>query len=148
MQLSKFFTLDEMTLSQIAERHGIDNQPDAVQLANLRRTCTDLLDPIRRAVGRPVSVSSGLRVEEVNVLAGGAKASAHEKGLAADIHVSGMTCKDLAFAIMKLGVVYDQLIYEGSWIHVALAPIGVKPRMQELTAHFSRFGTKYTHGIN
>lgn len=40
---------------------------------------------------------------------------------------------------------YDQLICEGSWLHISFAP---KPRGQVLTAHFGPGGTTYTPGLS
>jgi hypothetical protein len=37
MNLSENFTLEEMTASETAARHGIDNTPDNDVLMNLRR---------------------------------------------------------------------------------------------------------------
>ena len=60
MNLTPNFTLQEMTISQTAERHGIDNTPNSEQIINLKRVST-VLEVIRATIDRPVMVSSGFR---------------------------------------------------------------------------------------
>lgn len=67
---------------------------------------------------------------------GGAKNSAHIQGLAADIYCSGMTSKELVIKIRDSKIKFDQLIYEGTRVHIGLS---VKPFRQEvLTAVFEK----------
>jgi zinc D-Ala-D-Ala carboxypeptidase len=142
--LSTHFTLDELIASQIAARRRIDNRPDRTIIDNLRRVAATL-EQVRELVGMPVTVSSGYRSPALNAATGGARDSAHLRGLAADITVSGMAPKDLAKAIIKAGVEFDQLIYEGTWVHIGLA--AGAPRNQVLTATFAPGGVVYSRGI-
>ena len=48
MQLSKHFTLEEMTRSMVAARKGIDNTPGAGEIKNLEKTLTGKLDEIKK----------------------------------------------------------------------------------------------------
>jgi zinc D-Ala-D-Ala carboxypeptidase len=144
MNLTPHFTLEELTISQEAVRRGLSNKPNIAELANLRRLA-ETLEKVRSLVGRPVVVSSGFRSLAVNRAIGSGDSSAHVKGLAADFTVPGMTVKALCLLIRESGIVYDQLIYEGTWAHLGLSE--GKPRSEELTAHFSRTGTTYTRGI-
>jgi zinc D-Ala-D-Ala carboxypeptidase len=66
MNLTPNFTLQEMTISQTAERHGIDNIPNSEQIINLKRVCT-VLEAVRATIGKPVMVSSGFRCEALEV---------------------------------------------------------------------------------
>ena len=68
--LSPHFTVGEFFRSGTAIRLGIDNNPDAHPgegistaevLENLRALCTEVLEPLRRRVGR-VIVTSGIAV--------------------------------------------------------------------------------------
>ncbi|MBY0241765.1 MAG: DUF882 domain-containing protein [Burkholderiaceae bacterium] len=144
MNLSEHFTLEELVASQLAARQRIDNRPTPVVVENLRRVA-GVLEQIRALVGKPVMVSSGYRSPALNKAVGGAPASGHLDGLAVDITVPGMTARELAAAIRHSGIVLDQLIYEGDWVHVGLT--NGKPRRQVLTARFGPGGTTYSQGI-
>ena len=61
MQLSKNFSLKEMTRSQTATRKGIDNNPTGTHQSNLVLLCQNILQPLRDYYGRPLRVSSGYR---------------------------------------------------------------------------------------
>ena len=61
MQLSKNFSLNEMTRSQTATRKGIDNSPSGTHQSNLVLLCQNILQPLRDYYGRPLRVSSGYR---------------------------------------------------------------------------------------
>ena len=144
MNLSAHFTLEELTASQTATRRGIDNTPPATVLGNLRRLA-GLLEQVRAAVGLPIRVSSGYRCSVLNRAIGGATNSAHMTGLAADITAPSLSPRQLAAAIIAAGVKFDQLIYEGAWVHIGLS--AGEPRNQVLTAHFAGGRVNYTEGI-
>ena len=90
MKLTPNFTLQEMTISQTAERHGIVNSPNSEQIINLKRVSA-VLEVIRATIDRPVMVSSGFRCETLNTAVRGSSTSKHMEGLAVDFHVDGMT---------------------------------------------------------
>jgi zinc D-Ala-D-Ala carboxypeptidase len=123
MQLSKHFTLSELTRSQSATRRGIKNIPDETQVANLAKLCFTILEPMRMRLGRPVFISSGYRCPELNALIGGSMKppSQHMQGQAADLHVDGMTPPELFHWIVEVsGLPFDQVIEEfGEWVHVS-----------------------------
>jgi zinc D-Ala-D-Ala carboxypeptidase len=144
VNLSAHFTLEEMTASQTATRRGIDNSPPAAVVGNLRRLAS-LLEEVRAAVGLPIRISSGYRSPALNRAIGGAANSAHLSGLAADITAPSLSPKQLATAIIAAGVKFDQLIYEGAWVHIGLAS-GAQ-RNQILTARFSGGRVSYSEGI-
>lgn len=144
MNLTKNFTLDELVASQIATRRRIDNRPGPGEVENLRRVA-EVLEQVRALVGEPVEISSGYRCPMLNLAVGGAKNSAHVQGLAADINVRGMAPRALAALIRDSEIQFDQLIYEGTWVHIGLA--AGKPRRQVLTAKFAPGGVIYSQGI-
>jgi hypothetical protein len=145
MQISEHFTLEELTASQAAVRNGLDNRPGLEEAKNLR-WLAGTLEEVRKLVGKPVHVSSAYRSPAVNKAVGGSAKSAHMRGLAADITVSGMASRDLAELIRSSSIAYDQLILEfGQWVHIGLAE-GVM-RRQVLTASNSPKGVIYTQGI-
>tara|TARA_R110000868_G_scaffold47907_1_gene156404 strand:+ start:533 stop:982 length:450 start_codon:yes stop_codon:yes gene_type:complete len=123
MNLSKSFTLAELTKSQTATRLGIDNTPTPEQLENLVELCHKVLQPLRDAVG-PVLISSGLRVPALNKAIGGSATSQHcaINGAAADIDVKD---NRKVFDYIKDNLQFDQLIWEfgdresPDWVHVS-----------------------------
>ncbi|OBV39782.1 D-Ala-D-Ala carboxypeptidase family metallohydrolase [Janthinobacterium psychrotolerans] len=144
MQLSKNFTLAELVESQTATRKNIDNTPAPAVIANLARIAA-LLEQVRALVGAPLTVSSGYRSPALNRAIGGAASSAHVLGLAADISTPKLSPRALAMLIRQSGLVFDQLIYEGTWVHIGLSTGA--PRNQVLTARFGAGGTTYVTGI-
>lgn len=129
MNLSKHFTLDELTKSATAQRKGIENFPNAEQLENLRDLVENILEPLRIHYGRPIIITSGFRCEKLNKAVGGSKTSQHVLGMAADIRsVSDKRCdnKELFDMILEMGLPFDQLIdeYNFDWVHVSYKPNG------------------------
>jgi hypothetical protein len=80
----------------------------------------------------------------LNKAIGGAKASAHMEGLAADFTAPAFgTVLQVAKKIAAAGIDFDQLIYEyGTWVHIGLRT--GTPR-RELLSIFK--GTGYLKGI-
>lgn len=130
--MSKYFTLDEFTRSQIASRLGIDNTPRGQILVNLERIMATM-DQVRDFLRVPVLVSSGYRCPALNKAAHGAVTSAHMRGLACDFRAP--TYGDplvVARALEKSGIAFDQLIHEfDSWVHIGLTE--EQPRREVLT---------------
>lgn len=119
MKLTQNFTLNELVYSVTAEANKIDNRPNVKVVANLKALCENVLQPLRDSLGCPVIVSSGFRCAELNKRIGGASNSGHLTGRCADIHVNGMTAKELYNFIKKSGVKYRQCILESnSWVHI------------------------------
>lgn len=144
MQLSRFFTLAEMTRSDTAMRHGIANQPDAPAAANLTALCTQVLDPLRDAIQSSITVNSGYRGPELNAKIGGARKSQHMEGKAADIQSSKVSVLDLFKTVVRLGLPYDQVIFEAKnrntkWVHVSHDPS--RSRGEIMVAQFSADGS-------
>lgn len=128
----KYFTIKELCESSIAKEHKINNSPNSVIKRHLTLLVKFILDPLREKYGKPITVSSGYRCEELNELVGGAKNSQHKKGLAADITTGSISKnKKLFDLIIKLNLPFDQLINENNykWIHVSYS---AKPRKQIL----------------
>lgn len=135
MQLSEHFSLDELTFSQTALRKGIDNAPFVESIVNLKRLCTNLLEPIRTLLGVPVHVDSGFRSSMLNTLVGGASGSAHLRGLAADIIPIGMKLQEAFDKIRASTISFDQLIIEcNAWIHCAIPEEGKDAKRIMMTA--------------
>lgn len=141
MKFSEHFTLDELTVSMTAARHGIDNKPDGSILENLHRLAARLED-IRTMLGRPVIIMSGYRTPALNAMVGGQPNSQHCFGCAADIRVAGVTPDSMMKALVNSGLPYDQLIREfDSWVHYSIPNQRNLPwRMQALI--IDRTGTR------
>jgi hypothetical protein len=130
MELSKNFTLKELTASNTAKARGISNEPDTKQLAALQLLVEKVLQPLREGIDKPIKVSSGLRVPALNKAIGGSVTSQHCKGEAADIQLSGKTGNAKLFNYIKENLVFDQMIWEfgtsenPNWVHVSYSAKG------------------------
>lgn len=131
MNLSKHFTLAEMTVSQEASRRGIDNTPGLEVVDNLRWTAS-LLEELRDLLGHPILISSGYRSPKLNSAIGGSKSSQHVQGLAADFICPGFGDPyEVSNAISQSTIKYDQLIHEyGRWVHISISDA---PRRQDMS---------------
>lgn len=119
----KYFTIAELSASDTARRRGIDNTPDPVACRNLEILVDNLLDPLRQAWGRPLSVTSGYRCPALNAAVGGAKNSHHLRGMAADITTGDKIDNRRLFQlVIDMNLPFTQLIDEKgfSWVHVSL----------------------------
>lgn len=133
-QLSKYFALSELTVSETAARRGLKNTPFGKQLENMKQTA-QRMDAIREGLGKPIIVTSGYRSPEVNAAIGGSRTSAHCHGLAVDFTCPGYGSPlAVAKAILASGIEFDQLIHEyGAWVHIGFAEPGKPSRRQTLT---------------
>lgn len=126
MNLSRYFTLDELTHSNTAKAERIDNQPGLGEIMHLQALCAAVLDPLREAVGRPIRVNSGYRGPALNHRIRGAKNSQHLTGQAADIQSPGTAVLELFKKVIRLQLPFDQLIYEvngsAKWVHLSHKP--------------------------
>ncbi len=117
----KYFTWVEMTRTG----SGLKNVPDSFQKNNIRVLVQTVLDPLRAHLDRPVRVTSGFRSKAVNKAVGGSSSSAHRKGLAADIKVSGLDSHAVMQAVVESDVPFDQAIAyapsRGGHLHIGLS---------------------------
>jgi hypothetical protein len=107
--------------------------PEGVE-ENLQALVSDVLDPARKAYGKPISVNSGYRCPKHNLKVGGAVGSQHMRGEAADVRPvqgsqdsqarmsdkveAGFTVQDLARVIVANGR-WDQMILYPTFVHVS-----------------------------
>ena len=147
MNLSRNFTLSELTKSDTAIRKGINNNPNAEQIEKLKALCENILQPVRDHFGR-VKVTSGFRSEELCLAIGSSRNSLHARAEAADFEVLGTDNAEL-FDWIKNNLSPDQLILEyytpgepnSGWIHASW--IDGTPRASYLHAYRSEGKTKY-----
>lgn len=131
----KYFTIKELCVS--------GSYPKLVEIPklgtevynNLTKLINTTLDPLREALGKPITVTSGYRPEKLNNAVGGSKTSAHRFGLAADIHTGNNSSDNLKIvsAMLEKGIDFDQIIIEyptfnisgditsAKWIHIGLS---------------------------
>lgn len=118
----KYFTFDELSRSETAERLKIDNRPSEAAKSNLAALTDNILDPLREAWGKPIMVNSGYRCPALNKAVGGVATSQHMAGQAADITTGNKVDNARLFQLVQdLGLPFDQLIDEQdfSWVHVS-----------------------------
>ena len=147
MNLTRNFSLQELTKSDTAIRLGIDNQPNADQIDKLKMLCERVLQPVRDHFGR-VKVTSGFRSSELCVAIGSSVNSQHAKAEAADFEVLGVDNAEVADWI-KMNCETDQLILEfytpgepnSGWIHASY--VEFNPRAQYMRAYKEGNKTKY-----
>lgn len=125
MKLTENFTLEELTASSTAKARNIDNTPDELQTANLKKLAETILQPVRDRYGKPMVITGGYRCPELNKAVKGVATSQHLKGEAADINVGKEN--PVLYSLMKEMVekgeiTVGQLLDEngGQWIHVSL----------------------------
>ena len=152
MNLTKNFTLAEMTKSETALRHDMDNTPGEQEISALKLLAEKVLQPVRDHYGKGVKVNSGFRHPEVNAKVGGSKTSDHCRGQAADIEIPGVANADLA-AWIRDNLEFRQLILEfytpgvpdSGWVHVSY--VAEDNKKQVLTATKKDGKTVYLQGL-
>ena len=144
-RLTVDFHLSEFLHSEKAVRLGIDNTPDANVLGAIRNFLAPGMQEVRDLIGAPINISSGYRSPQVNAAVGGARNSQHIQGLAADFTAPFFgTPIQIARAIAASSIQFDQLIQEGTWVHISFS---AKPRRSVLTAKFTNGVASYLPGL-
>jgi hypothetical protein len=152
MNLTKNFTLSELTKSETALRRGLNNEPTQEIISALQLLAVNVLQPVRDHYAKGVKVNSGYRSPEVNAAVGGSRTSDHCKGQAADIEIPGVANAELAEYI-KERLQFTQLILEfytqgvpdSGWVHVSYDPSNLKK--QVMTAVRRDGKTVYLPGL-
>jgi zinc D-Ala-D-Ala carboxypeptidase len=152
MNLTKNFTLEEMTKSETALRHDLENTPNEQEISAMKLLAEKVLQPVRDHFGKGVKVNSGFRNQDVNQKVGGSRNSDHIRGQACDIEIPGIPNAELAEWI-KDNLEYNQLILEfytpgvpdSGWVHVSYIPEDNKK--QVLTATKKDGKTVYLQGL-
>ena len=127
MNLTRNFTLSELTKSDTAIRKGINNNPSPEQIENLKALAVNVLQPIRSHFDKPLIISSGFRCAQLCVEIGSSVNSQHvadDEAAAADFEIPGVDNRELAQWIRD-NLEVDQGILEfykdgepsSGWIH-------------------------------
>lgn len=147
--LTPHFRLEEFLRSETAIRAGREVEADTLTIANLRRLCNLVLEPLRDAVG-PIRILSGFRPVWLNQMVGGSATSEHVPGRAADIEVVGMANDRLCQKIIDLNLPFNQVILEfglSGWVHVSVPRLGDIPKGEVMTAAKVGGRTMYSAGL-
>ena len=148
LQITKHFTLREMTRSATGQRLGLKNDPPPELMPNILKVATRL-EQAREHYGKPIRVLSCYRSPSVNAAVGGSKTSAHRFGLAADFEVEGVANIDVARWCAENIDDFDQIIYEfgpTGWVHMGFTDTK-EPRKQLLSAVKENGKTVYKPGL-
>jgi hypothetical protein len=140
VKLTSHFTLAEL----IVTSQPFDNTPSEDTLVILTETARRLETVRMLLEGAAIHVSSGYRSIAVNKAVGGSSKSAHLLGYAVDFTTKEYTPLEICRIIAASTIKFDQLIYEGTWVHISFDP---KERMDILTADFSSGKAKYIRGL-
>lgn len=112
------------------------NLPTSDQAARIRHTAFQM-ELVRAVLGRkPIKINSWFRSEKVNQDIGGSQTSEHLLGAAVDFVCPAFgtpyeICRTLIAVAHILN--YNQLIYEGTWVHISFPPDGEVGKNQVLT---------------
>jgi len=132
ISLTTHFGLREFVISKTALDHGLDNTPPDEAVENLRALCVHTLEPLRKALGLPVIITSGYRCRQLNrLLVRHSDRSQHMNGEAADFYVGwngsenekptrwALLIKAFRQIITDDSIAFDQCIIYPSFIHVS-----------------------------
>jgi hypothetical protein len=128
--ISEHFTWAEATVTTQRDASGaiLANNPDPESARRLVHTFACGMESVRSLFHRPISVHSGYRSPQVNAAVRGSINSQHMRGEACDFHVHGFSIRKAFEIIARSNVRYDQLLEEGTWIHVSFLSDGVPRR--------------------
>lgn len=122
----KYFSFQEFERSDTAYRHGIDNTMPEMAKKNVAVLVDKVLDPLREAWGKPITVTSGYRCAALNKAVGGVPTSMHLTGNAADITTGNEVDNRRLYQLaQELKLPYFELIgkkYGFKWLHVSFNP--------------------------
>lgn len=146
-QLTKNFSLGELTDSSTAREKGIANDPTIKEIERLKELTETLLQPCREAMG-VIEITSGFRSKALNLAIGGSTSSAHMLGYAADVQPSHCTHESLMHFFKKSKLKFDQIILEfgkreerkdDDWVHIGLKNAAGEQRRQFLVMRNGKY---------
>lgn len=136
VKLSEHFTLAEVTASDTATAQGINNTLPDQLIFTVDKVAT-AMERVRAALGNnPIHINSWYRSPALNKAVGSKPSSQHIAGEAVDFICPDFggpasICKKLIE--LKDLIRFDQLIMEGTWVHISFAISTGKPRNQVLS---------------
>lgn len=129
--ISEHFTLFNVCNSQTAIAKNIDNRPTAQIVVNATATAKNVMEKLYAKFGiTGDDINSWFRNDKLNgSIKGSSSTSQHPKGMAVDFTPKKHSLTEV-FNWIKSNLIFDQVIYEGTWIHVSFSL--VKNRRQAL----------------
>ena len=124
-KISEHYTIFDVVNSATAISKKIDNRPTAQNIINATALAKNVLEKIPF----PFRINCWLRNAVLNKAVGGVKTSQHQSAQAVDITPTKDKL-ELVYQWIKKNLIYDQLIHEGTWIHISFSLI--KNRKQSL----------------
>lgn len=135
--ITQHFKYSELNHSGYAAVNNVRNIAEGVAKQN-QEWLAIVLEIIRHHFNVPISITSGFRSKEVNKAVGGSPTSAHVHGSAADVVFRDVAANkiaqrrralEVAKYLDSIGLLYDQIIWYPSWIHIGMRFRGT-PRRQ------------------
>lgn len=120
MKISNNFDLDEFLKS--SSYPDIKNEPTPEEQANIVALVVNVLQPLRNSWGKPLSINSGFRCDELNKKVGGVPTSQHRKGQAADVRCPDP--KGLLKCLLAMNIDFDQAGVYSSFLHISFRKQG------------------------
>lgn len=144
MKISDHFYLEEVYTTAHKE---INNYPPQ-EVINTAMYVAMKMEVVRSLLGNnSINVHSWYRCPALNAAVGGSKKSQHLKGEAIDFSCNKFgTPLEIATKLNshKVAIGFDQLIYEGGWVHISFV---VPPRVPRLEALTYMLDKSYKSGI-
>ena len=120
MKIAEHFTIKELTFSSYAD-YLADNIYYALDHFNELVRLAQFCEKVREIIGKPMTITSGVRCPKLNKKIGGVDTSDHIKLLAVDFVPSKIKLKTAFDKIRRSNLDYKQLILEkNTWIHISI----------------------------
>lgn len=114
LKISKHFTMAEFERTSTA----LPNNVGVREAINIAYGVHTILEPLRQAIGIPITITSGYRSKAVNDKVGGVKNSQHLTGNAADITFN-LEYKAKVIDFIRTITEFDQLLEGKNFLHVS-----------------------------
>lgn len=132
-QLTQHFTWEEARVTST----GLDNTPDTINHERAVLNTATNMEIVRAILNRlPININSWYRSHAVNKAVGGVPNSEHALGQAVDFVCPRFGSPfQIAVELSKHANIlnYNQLIYEGTWVHISFPPDGTRGKKELLT---------------
>ena len=142
--MTSHFAFNEFTNSDTATRLGINNMPEPAVAQRIFKLM-GYMEVVRGMLGKPINISSGYRCEELEKVLCDKdyRAWCDRHGYIVDpnswslyfagkSHPAGYACdftcpafgppSQIVTFLRRQGIRYDQLICEGTWVHISFDP--------------------------
>ena len=123
--ITPHFSLEELLASDVATRHGLDNDLP-VELRDNLMGLADMLERIRALANKPLQITSAYRCPALNALVGSSASSDHTQALAADFRFPGWgdstaICTGLQHLMddLRIGQLINEFPGPQGWVHVS-----------------------------